>query len=406
MVKLINWTKCIVYIGLLVGAVIFSMYMDVFPLYAARETSIKVKQVPITNHPTVILCTYEDDDVFGRHIEDDHGIVQISYRAYIDYRELPQNHEISKIATMYNGRCVKVSVTDSVYIEDDGPFSSITLKFNQSYDINQLPNIEVYLTSESNWGGILNFSWRDGRVMRKDLGKKWIKYNVWFSLFPEQINKLQSKANCEEKSVFEKFGSKLIEMVNFQNCSNQCLPGSLRSAIIPYGNNYPLCQSKEEEECIFHATGNFNTLKHQPCSVYQYVDDYIDFGLPDRDPDVIGMYFEKHNQLMSIKIKYNSICKNSYFSTEKVKDNHTLKICWWFPSGHVKYSEEYLIFDSISLVMFVASILGLFIGFSLSGLIFYIIENISNQLKMLGYDWIKRAFGLENKQQEQKILKV
>ena len=83
--------------------------------------------------------------------------------------------------------------------------------------------------------------------------------------------------------------------------------------------------------------------------------------------------------------------------TENVKDNYTLKIGWWFPTGHVKYSEEYLIFDTISLVMFVASILGLFIGFSLSGLIFYIIEHISN--------WIKRSFGLKNKQ-EQKILKV
>ena len=214
MVKLINWTKWIVYIGLLVGAVIFSLYMDVFPLYAARETSIKVKEVPITNHPTVVICTYEDDYArgpYGRHIEDDHGIVQISYRAYKDYEELPQNHEISKIATMHTGHCVKVSITDSVYIEDDGPFSSITLKFNQSYDVNKLPNINVYMTSENNWAAIINFSWRDGKVMRKDLGKKWMNNNVWFPLYPEQINKLQSKANCEEKSFFEKFGKNMDE---------------------------------------------------------------------------------------------------------------------------------------------------------------------------------------------------
>ena len=89
-----------------------------------------------------------------------------------------------------------------------------------------------------------------------------------------------------------------------------------------------------------------------------------------------------------------------------MQDNHTLKICWWFPTGHVKYSEEYLIFDTIYLVMFVASILRSFIGFSLSGLIFYIIEHISNQLKILGYDWIKRPFGLEDKQPMQKILKA
>ena len=307
MVKVINCSKWIVYIGLLVGAVIFSMYMDVFPLYAARETSIKVKQVPITNHPTVIICTYDDDDVFGRHIEDDHAIVQIFYRAYIDYKELTQNHKISKIATMYHGRCVKISITDSVYIEDDGPFSSITLKFNQSYDINQLPNIKVYMTSESNWGGIIKFSWRDGKVMRKNLERKWMKNTVWFPLYPEQLNKLQSKANCDEKSFFEKFGSKLIEMIYFQNCSNQCLPGSLRSAIIPYGSKYPPCQTKGEEKCIFDAGGNYDKLTHQPCSVYQYSDEKIEFWPAETDNELVGMY------LTSIKIIYNSLCNDSTF---------------------------------------------------------------------------------------------
>ena len=93
--------------------------------------------------------------------------------------------------------------------------------------------------------------------MRKNLKKKWIKNNVWFPLYPEQLDHFLFKANCEEKSYFERFGSKLMEMVNFQKCSKQCLPGSLRSAIIPYGSKYPLCQTKEEDKCIFDATGNF-----------------------------------------------------------------------------------------------------------------------------------------------------
>ena len=90
-----------------------------------------------------------------------------------------------------------------------------------------------------------------------------------------------------------------------------------------------------------------------------------------------------------------------YFLSANKKDNHTLNIWWWFPTGHVKYSEEYLIFDTIALVMFVASTLGLFIGFSFSGLISYMFDYIQNRLIILEYDWIKRPFGLENNRNHQ-----
>ena len=111
------------------------------------------------------------------------------------------------------------------------------------------------MTSESNWGGIINFSWRDGIIMRNNLERKWIKNSVWFPLYPEQIDHFQFNANCEEKSYFERFGSKLNEMINFQKCAQQCLPNSLKLAITPYGSEYPICKTKEEEKCIFDATG-------------------------------------------------------------------------------------------------------------------------------------------------------
>ena len=131
------------------GSIIYSIYMDVFTLYAARETGFKNREVPIINQPTVIICTYEDNGVYGRHIEDDYSIVQISYKTYVDYfsKELTENHTISKLATRYNGVCVKVSLTDSTLIEGSDTFSKIELKFNKSsYDFNQLPNVNVYKT--------------------------------------------------------------------------------------------------------------------------------------------------------------------------------------------------------------------------------------------------------------------
>ena len=254
-----KWAKFMIYVSLFSGSVIYSIYMDAYTVYIARETSFKVKQVPIINHPTVIICTYEDNDKYGRHIEDDYGIIQMSFMVFVDFysRQLSQNYNISKVATRYNGICLKVSITDSTHIEDSNVFSKIELKFNESYDVNELPNVNVYMTSENNSNGIIFFAWRDGKVLREKLGKKWMNRNVWFPLYPEQIDHFQFKANCEEKSYFERFGSKLNEMVNFQECAQQCLPDSLKSAIIPYGSDYHICQSMEEEKCIFDATGKF-----------------------------------------------------------------------------------------------------------------------------------------------------
>ena len=79
----------------------------------------------------------------------------------------------------------------------------------------------------------------------------------WFYAHWRQIDHFQFNANCKEKSYFERFGSKPNEMVNFQECAQQCLPDSLKSAIIPYGSDYHICQSMEEEKCIFDATGKF-----------------------------------------------------------------------------------------------------------------------------------------------------
>ena len=72
--------------GSLMGSIIYSVFMFL-QSFQTRETGFKVNKVPITNHPTVIICTHEDNGVHGRHIEDDHGIVEISYKAYANDRQ-------------------------------------------------------------------------------------------------------------------------------------------------------------------------------------------------------------------------------------------------------------------------------------------------------------------------------
>ena len=108
-------------------------------------------------------------------------------------------------------------------------------------------------------------------------------------------------------------------------------------------------------------------LEHRPCSVYQYADEQIEFWTPEE-----------------------SSSNDDLHTIANAKDNHTLNLWWWFPTGDVIHKEEYLIFDTMALVMFIASTLGLSIGFSCSWLIINTYEYIKNQLIRLAYDLIEK----------------
>ena len=218
-------------------------------------------------------------------------------------------------------------------------FSSIQLEFNHS-DMETLPHISVYITSEDNSNGIILYTWNDGQVKKSQIHKNWINNHVWMTLFPEKINHLKLTTNCSDRTSYKQFGLKLQKSIDLLNCTEKCLPKSLRS-IVPLTdqNAITLCKTKEDEKCAFSAA--YDILKFsetkKTCSIYQYSGDF----------------------------EYWTIEEDG-----RAKDKRTFSFGWWFPTpAMVKIHEEYLIYDTITLTSAIASTLGMFIGFSFSGVV-------------------------------------
>ena len=108
--KLMNFLEYAIYTALLIGSIAY--LWDVFTLFEARQTSMKVKEVPITEQPTIIITTNEDNGYFGRHI-DELQEIKLIYSSYSGWGDNPYiykrnsdsmaNHKVIKYATRHSG---------------------------------------------------------------------------------------------------------------------------------------------------------------------------------------------------------------------------------------------------------------------------------------------------------------
>ena len=114
--KLINCLEWLIYIFLLIGSLAY--LWDVFTLFDAKETSMKVKEIPIKEQPTIIISTNEDDGQKGRHINELQDI-KLTYSSYSAWGDDPgkykrsldsmANHKVEKFETKYSGFALQIS---------------------------------------------------------------------------------------------------------------------------------------------------------------------------------------------------------------------------------------------------------------------------------------------------------
>ena len=109
--KLINFLECLIYIFLLIGSLAY--LWDVFTLFEAKETSMKVKEIRIMEQPTIIITTNEDNGQFGRHIDELQDI-KLTHSTYSEWEGINSdkyrrtfhsmtNDKVIKFATKYSG---------------------------------------------------------------------------------------------------------------------------------------------------------------------------------------------------------------------------------------------------------------------------------------------------------------
>ena len=106
-IKIFEW---IIYIGLVVGSMAY--LWNIFTLFEAKDTSIKVKEIEINKQPIIVICTNEDNGNFGRYIDEMENI-QLNYSSYTIWGNDPDknekisdtttNHKVIKFETAFSG---------------------------------------------------------------------------------------------------------------------------------------------------------------------------------------------------------------------------------------------------------------------------------------------------------------
>ena len=249
--------------------------------------------------------------------------------------------------TIWSGTCYKISTERTSHSAVNRGYSPfILVEYNKLIEINNLPLLKAYFTSEKNAYGVTFSEWMDGEVLEFN-----IETNVYqeISLRPERYIYLRAKSKCIDDSFYECFGFKFLSN-NFNECPRKCLPNITFPSYARYEEKeYTVCQTNEEIECSTEiAKQMFDNITEtdaclKSCSILQY----------------------------SGKVQYK----------EKYDDTHATEFKYRFAKPQsVKVHEEYLIYDEIGLIGSVGGTLGIFIGFSFSGVVTCVI-NIVQQVK-------------------------
>ena len=224
-----------------------------------------------------------------------------------------------------------------------GIWAVVEIVFNDSFPKENIPSLQFYVTSENNAFGIIAYQWEDGEALSFEMDKYTLDVNM--QLFSEKYSILKSKHDCREESFYECIGTKMYQE-DFSHCPRKCMePMSLPNKLI-VDLNLPLCQTQLELECVEKVLRNFwfeskNEKCPRPCSYVQYKS--------------LGKSVEKSNNEVNLNFTFSYMFL-SYAATT--------------------VHEEYYIFDSIGMIASVGGTLGMFIGFSFSNVINFILNAI------------------------------
>ena len=330
--KLVAW---IVYIILVATSIRFTW--RVLEKFAKQETAIWQYEEKIEAHPTIVICDFYLYWEYQKHFN-------ITYRAYqsdglpvevilkMGENDLKNSEGIVNLAiiyTRYNAMCYSISTTRNV----DERETEIKLSFPYSFH-----DKNFYFTSEKNVYGITRRDWRDGEVYSITIAhgtKKDITLTV-----EKNIN-----LQCSKETFYEYVASRLSKH-NFDTCNNTCLMTSLPN------DPYPICPNYSE---WLDFVLQYKIKAELDCN-WSLVRDLIK-NITNNDEHLKAC----------ISTQYSGLFQESSGKETELKYKFALPL-------KAKVYEEYFIIDSIGLIGSVGGTLGVFIGFSFSNLIIFIMK--------------------------------
>ena len=241
---------------------------------------------------------------------------------------------LHSIKTMFYGTCYQL------YAETVNKWRIyIGIHFNDA--LVKIPSVNAYATSFENSYGITHDLWADGDpVVMKNL--KYLS-GIVFKL--KKRSYLKEKWNCRDESFYQCF-EKLYASADFSHCPRKCTHSTFGGSMLPD------CQTINESVCA-NNIGYF--MRHdipscsmkKPCNFYEF----------------------------TAKGKWEDASQNS---------THRIMLAYeFFTNEKTQVYEEYLIYDTVALVGAIGGTLGMFIGFSFSNTLSYLLNHVKTFLRSL-----------------------
>ena len=182
----------ICFIGLFVTAILFMK--EVLDQFASNDTSLKQKRIPITEYPTITIClknpssagergnpySYGTDFYVSFDFYDiDHMVTTRHEQTIIDHENEDEKlkFEFQKMYSLFEENCYKFKEANLGGNLDSNSGCDLRVIFNETFSVEDLPNIEVIVTSEENSNGIVFTDWRDGVALKFEFDGVKIKYS-------------------------------------------------------------------------------------------------------------------------------------------------------------------------------------------------------------------------------------
>ena len=324
----------------LCGLALFFMN-GVLDKYFSGMTSFTQSEGPLKEFPTVVLCFSVPN---SRNTKYEYGSdFQIKYSVEVHGKQsgiylkqgvnatvLGEMLYFKKIVSLRYGNCYKLTslLTNNDMIK---VITDISIYSNTSITEENIPSLEIFLTSDKNAYGVVFNKWVNGKVIKTKIDKGIHKH---IELRQQQYNYLGKNFKCSHEAYYECVSRHLVAKLNGTCSSMPSLP------------SIPTCEiSKTKEE-------------HK--MFIRYLDLYL-----EECPTKQCFTQEYHNEHEdTIKLKKTSF-----------------KFSYSIPSNSTTLYEEYLIYDTISMIGSVGGTLGMCIGFSFTGMISCLMSLLQHGIK-------------------------
>ena len=155
--------------------------VQIFSQFFSESSTFKQSEELIKEFPTITICTASTSFEYGVDINISmgmHDYVELIQEGEHQYSwkesgNFVENINLEKFQSLIvAGFCYKITknITYDIVHMNDG-YNSITVNFNKSIPYDELPNVDIFLTSEKNSPGVLKYEWMDGNELHLKIPK-------------------------------------------------------------------------------------------------------------------------------------------------------------------------------------------------------------------------------------------